>query len=174
MTATINRYLEGFASALAVGPRRRRRVIQEAEDHLRDAAEALEAKGVPPVEAEEEAVRRFGTPAAAAGAFGSTLSGRLWRTGSRWHRRRSERRSPAQAVQGPRQPPPFASPVWCDVCGGDVGPDEGFTATITAVIDIDSLVTLVAHASCYDLGESILALRGVPVTASLAPTPPSA
>ena len=65
----IRDYLDGLRRELGrLGSLRRRRVLAEAEDHLREAAAELEAKGVEPGAAARSAVDAFGGPADLAGA----------------------------------------------------------------------------------------------------------
>ena len=83
----IERYLLEFNDALVAGAERRERILAEVEDHLRDAARSLQAAGMPPPEAEVEAVARFGEPAAAAERFGPDPLGRAQQVG-RWYEAR--------------------------------------------------------------------------------------
>lgn len=59
----IEDYLDELLRRTHTDPRTTRRLLDEANDHLRTAAAELEATGVPRVEAEREALRRFGPPA---------------------------------------------------------------------------------------------------------------
>ena len=67
----IEDYLDDLLGCLNLPPRETRRLLAETEAHLRESAEALIRAGIAPVEAEVEAIRRFGSArevAAAAGA----------------------------------------------------------------------------------------------------------
>ncbi len=55
-------YLDHLLVSLTGSPRRIRRMMTEAEEHLHSTADRLEAEGMGRVAAEEEAVRRFGSP----------------------------------------------------------------------------------------------------------------
>lgn len=59
----IEDYLDELLRRTHADPRATRRLLDEANDHLRTAAAELEATGMPRVEAEREALRRFGPPA---------------------------------------------------------------------------------------------------------------
>ena len=83
-SGAIERYLLEFNDALVAGAERRERILAEVEDHLRDAAESQVATGSAPDEAEREAVRRFGDPAAAAERFGPDPLGRAQQV-ARWY-----------------------------------------------------------------------------------------
>ena len=65
----IAEYLSVFARVLRVGPLQRRRILDEVEDHLREAARSEQAAGAPAIEAERRAIERFGSPARIAEAF---------------------------------------------------------------------------------------------------------
>lgn len=54
-------YLDELLLSLRVPPRQARRILAEAEAHLRDTAEALSSAGMGPLDAEREAVRRHGS-----------------------------------------------------------------------------------------------------------------
>jgi hypothetical protein len=56
----IEDYLDELLVALQGDPRRARHLLLEAEDHLRSSTESLVAQGFDPIEAEREAVRRYG------------------------------------------------------------------------------------------------------------------
>ncbi|MCU1393344.1 MAG: hypothetical protein JWM34_1772 [Ilumatobacteraceae bacterium] len=56
----IEDYLDELLVTTAGGPRRVRHLLTEVEAHLRDAAEAIAGDGVPSVQAEAQAVARFG------------------------------------------------------------------------------------------------------------------
>lgn len=59
----IEDYLDELLRRTQADPRTTRRLLDEANDHLRTAAAELEATGMPRIEAEREALRRFGPPA---------------------------------------------------------------------------------------------------------------
>ncbi len=80
----ITEYLVALLEGLPASPRNRRRIIAEAEDHLLCAAAELHAEGMPPEEAEREAVRRFGDPVQLARTF---TEGQAAATGVRAARR---------------------------------------------------------------------------------------
>lgn len=63
MSEPIEQYLDELYAQLRTDPRSARRLLDEAADHLHGAAEELEQQGVPRLEAEREAVRRFGASA---------------------------------------------------------------------------------------------------------------
>ncbi|HZU75656.1 MAG TPA: permease prefix domain 1-containing protein [Dehalococcoidia bacterium] len=65
----IERYLDQLAHELRLGPERTRRVLREAEDHLRESVAAAEAAGATPDEAERQAIDRFGSPRTVARRF---------------------------------------------------------------------------------------------------------
>lgn len=72
----IDAYLdELFASARDSDPAAARRLLAEAEAHLRESAARLRAQGLGPEDAEREAVRRFGPVAAVATALRAPASG---------------------------------------------------------------------------------------------------
>jgi hypothetical protein len=56
----IERYLDELYAQLRTDPRSARRLLDEAADHLHDAAAELERAGADRIDAETEAVRRFG------------------------------------------------------------------------------------------------------------------
>jgi HAAS domain-containing protein len=62
----VERYLDRLFDRLAGGGAAGRRALAEAEDHLRTGVAEAVANGVPRDEAERDAVRRFGDPAAIA------------------------------------------------------------------------------------------------------------
>jgi hypothetical protein len=66
---TISDYIAEFEQQLRRRRVRRRRLVLEAADHLRESAEELIAAGVPSTDAEGEAVRRFGPAADVAARF---------------------------------------------------------------------------------------------------------
>ncbi|MEP7089525.1 MAG: hypothetical protein ABI776_05390 [Nocardioidaceae bacterium] len=71
----IDAYLDELAVRLRIGPARVRRLLAEAEEHLREAAARDVAAGTDQQLAEHRAVERFGTPRqVAAAANGSTVS----------------------------------------------------------------------------------------------------
>jgi hypothetical protein len=65
----ITDYLIELLEELRLPPRRRRRILAEVEDHLSCAAAELHAAGLSTDEAEQEAVRRFGSPSEIARSF---------------------------------------------------------------------------------------------------------
>lgn len=73
--ATIDDYLEDLAGRLRLTPESARRLLEETDAHLRDAAEAEIAKGADPTAAEERAIARFGTSPQVARA----ANGGAWR-----------------------------------------------------------------------------------------------
>ncbi len=83
MTApgTIDGYLDALLASLAVDPGRARRILAEVEDHLRASASSLETGGMPPAEAEREAIARFGPPARLARELGGVAPRSLRRLG---------------------------------------------------------------------------------------------
>jgi len=60
----IGEYLQSLAGRLRGWPWKRRRVLAEVEDHLRESAEVAEAAGADRAEAQRSAVERFGDTAA--------------------------------------------------------------------------------------------------------------
>jgi hypothetical protein len=58
----IEEYLDTLYLSLKGNPRQARRLLAEAEAHLRDAADAATAGGLDPLEAERAAVANFGPP----------------------------------------------------------------------------------------------------------------
>ncbi len=62
-TTPIEDYLDELLRRTHADPRTTRRLLDEANDHLRTAAAELEATGMPRVDAEREVLRRFGPPA---------------------------------------------------------------------------------------------------------------
>lgn len=71
----IERYLDELFDRLAGTGAAGRRALAEAEDHLRAAAAAGMARGLPADRAELDAVARFGSPAMVASAMRSALGG---------------------------------------------------------------------------------------------------
>lgn len=69
----IDSYLDDLLSRLRGRASRVRRIVAEAEAHLRDAADANEAAGMDPEAAESAAVERFGRPAVVAAAANRSL-----------------------------------------------------------------------------------------------------
>jgi hypothetical protein len=63
MTDTGRKLLDELHASLAGSRRRRLRLLAELDEHLRDAAAAERERGSARDEAEQEAVRRLGTPA---------------------------------------------------------------------------------------------------------------
>jgi hypothetical protein len=72
----VERYLDRLADSLVLRGRSVRRILAEADDHLREAVAAGEARGLDRAAAEEEAVARFGSPAEVARRFGA-VEGRV-------------------------------------------------------------------------------------------------
>jgi len=68
----IDSYLDQLLAALRCEPSRIRRILAEAEDHLREAARARIDAGAEPMEAEREAVAAFGPPALVGARFRAT------------------------------------------------------------------------------------------------------
>ena len=58
----IEDYLDELLRRTQADPRTTRRLLDEANDHLRTAAAELQATGMPRIEAEREVLRRFGPP----------------------------------------------------------------------------------------------------------------
>lgn len=75
--ATIEGFLERFERALRLSGRRRRRVVDEARDHLLEARDRGIAEGLDPRAAEVAAIEAFGDPAAVASRFDPDLRARL-------------------------------------------------------------------------------------------------
>ncbi len=73
----IEAFLEEFDRALKLSGRRRRRVIDEARDHLIEARDREVSAGLDPQSAEIAAVEVFGDPAAVASRFEPGLLARL-------------------------------------------------------------------------------------------------
>lgn len=69
----VEAYLDELLARLHGRPRDVRRVLRETEDHLYAEAEALAAAGADPVDAEREAVTRFGSPATVAHGLNRAL-----------------------------------------------------------------------------------------------------
>lgn len=65
----IDAYLDRLTAELRLDGRRARRVLLEAEDHLREAAQQFSADGLPWREAEQRAIDRFGSPRTVARRF---------------------------------------------------------------------------------------------------------
>ena len=63
MSEPIEEYLDGLYGQLRTDPRSARRMLDEAADHLHGAAGEFEEQGMTRLEAEREAVRRFGESA---------------------------------------------------------------------------------------------------------------
>jgi hypothetical protein len=78
----VERYLDRLADALVLRGRSVRRLLAEAEDHLRESAAEGEAKGLDRAAAEAQALARFGSPAAVARRYaaseGRLPSGLVW------------------------------------------------------------------------------------------------
>jgi hypothetical protein len=73
----IDVFLDDLYRRLRGNPRTARRLLAEAEAHLRDSAAALQATGMDAASAEREAVDRFGTPAEIAAQSAGAVSRRL-------------------------------------------------------------------------------------------------
>ncbi len=71
--SAIDAYLDDLLARLHGPADRVRRIVAEAEAHLRDAADANEAAGMDPAAAESAAVERFGSPAVVASAANRSL-----------------------------------------------------------------------------------------------------
>jgi len=69
-------YLVQLNRGLTVGLARRKRILAEVEQHLRDAADAASATGVDRAEAEQRAVAAFGSPEVVAERFAPDAAGR--------------------------------------------------------------------------------------------------
>jgi HAAS domain-containing protein len=65
----IDAYLDRLFAQLRGSGTEVRRILTETEQHLREAATALEAHGADPLDAQKEAIRRFGKPRELAGDF---------------------------------------------------------------------------------------------------------
>jgi len=74
---TIEAFLERFERALRLSGRRRRRVVDEARDHLIEARDRGISAGLDPRAAEIAAIEAFGDPAAVASRFDPGLLARL-------------------------------------------------------------------------------------------------
>lgn len=77
MSEPIEEYLDSLFEHLRGDPREARRLLDEATDHLYGTAEHLEASGMTRLEAESEAVRRFGASRPLARADAGRSFGRL-------------------------------------------------------------------------------------------------
>jgi hypothetical protein len=75
---TIDEYLDELADALDVSPRRARRILAEAEDHLRETTAELSRRGMRDEAAEREAIARFGSAKLVAARFSGPVSQRAW------------------------------------------------------------------------------------------------
>ncbi len=71
---TITDYLCALRGDLRLPARRRRRVMREVADHLEEAALDLHGKGLDPLAAECEAIRRFGPPGPLAARLSDELA----------------------------------------------------------------------------------------------------
>lgn len=69
----IDRYLDRLLAELSGSAADVRRVLAEAEEHLRDAAREEAERGLPEEEAQRLAVERFGSPRVVARRFGGSL-----------------------------------------------------------------------------------------------------
>lgn len=156
-------FLEVFAGRLAVAPARRRRILGEVEDHLRDAAEAHMANGSSAADAEHLAIADFGPPVTAADLFGADLIGLAYRflLGLRPHRLNPTRAAAFAGTAGEGQT--SLRPPACDICGKAVSDIELFQGDLSAVGDMQAPVPLMLHRTCYEMGEALLAARGMPV-----------
>lgn len=163
-------YLDVFAGRLAVAPGRRRRILREVEDHLRDAATVHLHAGVSSAEAEQQAIAAFGPPGPTADLFGADLSGRAYRMLLAALRRRRPRLPSAPTVrpEGADRPAQVPPPC-CDICGLTIPATELFRADLadlSAVGDMEAPVTVVLHGTCFEMGKALLAMRGTPVAAA--------
>jgi hypothetical protein len=70
----IAEFLSELQNELRSHPRLAERIVTEAQDHLLEAAQRLQAGGLPPEEAEREAVTRFGSPEDVARQFETELT----------------------------------------------------------------------------------------------------
>jgi hypothetical protein len=81
----VDRYLDQLADALVLRGRSVRRILAETEDHLRASAADGVRHGLPPDQAAQEAVDRFGPPATVARRFAAAENrlpaGLLWSAG---------------------------------------------------------------------------------------------
>jgi hypothetical protein len=73
----IDRYLDELAARLRVGPARARRLLSEAEEHLRETAAREVAAGADDPDAERLAIERFGTARQVARAANGSFLTRL-------------------------------------------------------------------------------------------------
>jgi hypothetical protein len=83
MADRIEGYLARLQAALRVSLELRERILCETEDHLREAAEREQARGLPPDEAQRRVIERFGEPEAAAQWWSEIYprengGGRMW------------------------------------------------------------------------------------------------
>lgn len=83
-TLTIAAYLARLDDELRVNRAPRRRLLAEAEDHLRSVAEELVATGRSPADAERAAVARFGAAAEVARRFAHAAASSTARTAAFW------------------------------------------------------------------------------------------
>jgi len=83
---TIEAFLERFERALRLSGRRRRRVVDEARDHLIEARDRGVAAGLDARSAEIAAIEAFGDPAAVASRFDPGLTERVSRDLDRFDR----------------------------------------------------------------------------------------
>jgi hypothetical protein len=72
--AVIDRYLATVATRLAGPARSRQAILTELHDGLLEAADAHQARGLPPAQAAAEATTEFGDPGALAAAFAPELA----------------------------------------------------------------------------------------------------
>jgi hypothetical protein len=80
----ISAYLVELEIELKLKNVARRRILEEAEDHLRATSEELVAAGRPASEAEREAIRRFGRAATIARGFAEHAAGRAALKAATW------------------------------------------------------------------------------------------
>jgi hypothetical protein len=73
----IDTYLDELAARLRIGPGRARRLLLEAEAHLREAAAREVASGADPETAEQRALERFGTARQVATSANGSPTGQL-------------------------------------------------------------------------------------------------
>jgi hypothetical protein len=81
---TIQAYLDGLERELRSRRAPRRRLLAEAEDHLRSAAEELVAGGHSPVDAEQAAIERFGAAREVAHRFALATAASTARSAVAW------------------------------------------------------------------------------------------
>ena len=74
----IDEYIDQLADALTVAPRRARRILLEAEDHLQQSVEDQVAAGASRQDAEQRAIEQFGSARMVAARFNGSVSQRAW------------------------------------------------------------------------------------------------